>query len=123
MPSARLNKKKSANAAAKKKSAPAAPAADAKPKKTAKAAKAAPAAATPKAKTAAPKRPKPAADPRLAELKKQLAGITKQLDGGTLDLVTKVSLAKQKKELERRIADLTGDKPFLTKVPRHKQAA
>ncbi|BAM02182.1 hypothetical protein [Phycisphaera mikurensis] len=112
MASARPNKKKSASAA--KQEAP--------PKPGRKPAGAPKAKAKSKAAATA-KRQKPTADPRVAELKKQLRAVAKQLDGGLLDLVSKVALQKEKRDLERRIADLTGDKPFLTKVPRHKRAA
>ena len=100
MAPARVQKKKQ-TAAAKKKAAPSAE------KK--------PAAARAKAK--------PAEDPRVAELQKQVRSVNRKLRAPALDLVTKVTLTNQKKDLARRIADLRGDKPFLAKVPKHKQAA
>ena len=83
------------------------------------------AAASKKAAAAKPavKPDKPAADPQVAKLKKQIYAINAKLKSGALDLVTKVALQNEKRALERRVADLKGDKPFLAKVPKHKQAA
>lgn len=94
-------------------------------KGAAKARAAAKPAAESKAKTAsAPRRAAAKAEnPAIARLREQIQSLDAQLSAGAIDLVTRVKLASEKKALERRLADLCGDKPFLTKVPKHKQAA
>ena len=136
MASARIQKKKQkSNAAARKKAAPAAKKASSAPdKKTTSAAAKAPVAASKPVRPKAEKKPaatkptktkadKPAVDPRVADLQRQVDELDAQLSGGTLDLVTKVTATNRKKDLVRRMADLQGDRPFLTKTPKHKQAA